>query len=330
MVSLKSINIVLEGIIGKCSNSEVREKLSNLSVDEKKEKLKGKLNPFEEHDYDNVLRDYTFWSEIRDGELKDNVDNPYSLKELNKLEDELFNYEKRIFRGYDLDKNRDKVPSYNIDDFHEERSRGENDDGEEIYELEQSQLDYQEEHMFIDDEHLLDDNEANALRAYFGNESAYINSELSSKYKGGLWNNLPDDVRKEQSASNRKRIPFIDSAMSKAPGLKENTVLYHGVQDSHLVDIHSRVGDTVRLSSYISASFDKTVGQGYGATIGNSKPLFVRFLSPTGTRGIGANDNNVKLTNWKKEHEYLLDRGQSGKIVDIDYTEGMVTVLLDE
>ena len=36
MVSLKSINIVLEGIIGKCSNSEVREKLSNLSVDEKK------------------------------------------------------------------------------------------------------------------------------------------------------------------------------------------------------------------------------------------------------------------------------------------------------
>lgn len=106
--------------------------------------------------------------------------------------------------------------------------------------------------------------------------------------------------------------------------------MYHGVQDSHLVDIHSRVGDTVRLSSYISTSFDKNVGQGYGEVTGGVKHLFVRFLSPTGTRGIGANDNNVKLTNWKGEHEYLLDRGQSGKIVDIDYTEGMVTVLLDE
>ena len=323
------IDKVLSDIIEKCSNKEIHAKLANMSSEEKKSLLNDKMNPFEKHEYDSLLDDLEFWESIANDEKQSTGSiGPNTDEELKKIKEKLFFYDKRIIRGYDLEKYIDKVPPYNLKDFKEEKSRENASD--DIYELEQSQLDYQEKHMFIDGKHILEDDECNALRSYFGKKSGQINSELSpKKYKMGLWEQLPSNIKKDYHENNNVLIPLISKSISKSPGLEVDTVLYHGVQDSHLVDIHSRIGDNVRLNSFISTSYDKNIGMNYGEDIGNSKRLYVKFLTPKKTNGICANDNNVQLTDWKGEHEYLLDKGNKGTIVDIDYNTGEVTVLLD-
>ena len=329
MVTKNIITKIINDTIQKhnhISNDEIRTRMETMSTEEKKAELKGKLNPFEEKEYNSLCDDLEFWKLIEEDEKSENVDNPNTKKELERLTEEIFKYEKRIVRGYDLDKYKDNVPKYNEKDFKEEKPRKDGDDN--IYELEQSQLDYQEEHMYIDGEHILGQSEVNGLTSYFGKKSTQINSELSSKYKDGLWENLPPTTQKEFHEENKKLIPSIDSAMDKSPGLKYNTVLYHGVKDSHIVNINSRVGEKVKLTSFISCSYDKNVGESYGE-ITNSGNLYVKFLVPEKTKGMCANDKHVSLTNYPSEHEYLLDRNQNGTIVDIDYTTGEVTILLE-
>ena len=308
------------------SNDEIRVKVGRMTLEEKKSLLDDKMNPFEKRNYDDLYKDLEVWESVVEDEKSNGVENPYSAKELKKAIEGIFNYEKRIIRGYDLDKHKDKVPSYDLNDFNEEKY---GDDGDvNIGSLEQSQLDYQEKHMYIDGEHILEDKEVSSLKDYFGRKSGQINSQLSKKYKNGLWGEIPSDMQKEWKEDNKNIIPNIDSAMKKSPNLEVNTVLYHGVQDSQIVDIHSRVGDKVNLTSFISTSYSERVGKSYGENIGG-KTLYVKFLAPKNTRGLCANDKHLTLTGYPTEHEYLLDRNQKGSIVDINYDTGIVTILLD-
>lgn len=303
----------------KCSIMEIRSKISSLSIEERKEKLDHKLNPLEKKEYDKLLEEIDFWD---NGVGKENM-SPEQIKEIDGLREQLFKYDKRIYDGYRLDKNMDNVPSYNLDDYAGDTFTEMYDN--QIKAHEQAQIDFQNENLEINPLGVL------SLQKYFGDEYRHINGELNPKYQsqylnGGYWENLSSDEKEIYHIANQVYVKQIDSIIDESPGLVENTILYHGTNDTNLVDIHTRIGDKLNLKGYISTSFNEEVGKGYG-----SMPdcFVIRFLAPKGTKGICANTNG--LTREPAEHEYLLGQGNKGVVADIDYSgkPPSMTVLLE-
>ena len=297
----KFILKTLNDAIIKCSNDSLKKKYANMSVDELKEKLVGKLNPLEEKDYDNIVNQLEFYSMFEKEDI-----SPEIQKDIDDYNDRLFQYNKRIDRGYDLDKNKSNVPEYNLDDYVEDNFTGMYDMKIGLHEAEQIQ--HQNNTL------VLNADEQGGLQAYFGNEYKHINGELDENYSDGYWNRLNESEQNAYHEKNKKIIPSIDGAINKSDGLIVSTILYHGTDDSKLVNIHTRVGDKIKTKGYVSTSYNRRVGEGYG-----SMPdcFVIQFLAPAGTKGLCANTGG--LTGEVAEHEYLLGRGQSGTVVDIDY-----------
>jgi len=321
MVSIYKIEEIINMTLkhNHISNNEIRTRMNNMSLEEKKNELKGKLNPFEEADYDNLTK------EIEKLESNEHLTNEQKEK-IKEYKENIFNYDKRIVRGYDLNKYNDKVPSYDSSEFKK-------DTNEPVDEhvliplppLETAQVKAQQK---IN----LNENEFDSLYDYFGKEGyKHINAELSNKYGGNLWNNLSNEEQKYYHEKNKERISSIDSAINKCDGLIIPTTLYHGVGSTNLVDIHTRVGEHINFEMFISSSFQKDMARDdYGKDLPNGLKLYCKFLAPKGTKGICANDRNKALTAYWYEHEYLLGRKNSGTVVDIDYDTGEVTILIDE
>lgn len=297
MVEYKQI----EYIIIKCSNDSLREKYSRLSNDELKEKLTGKMNPLEWEDYEGILNELEFYSLFDEKDI-----SPDMRKEIEDYQERLFEYNKRIDRGYDLDKNKSNVPNYDLSDFVEDNFTGMYDNN--LGEHETNQIQYQDENLTLTEENM------NALRAYFGSDYAHINGEVNKDYKEGYWDRLSEAERREYHNQNLKIIPNIDETIKNSPGLITSTVLYHGTNDSNIINIHTRVGDNIKLKGYTSTSFNKEVGKGYGSMSG---AFVVQFLAPKGLKGVCANTHG--LTGEIGEHEYLLGKGVNGTVLDIDY-----------
>jgi hypothetical protein len=300
--------IISKELYIKCSNLEIREKLSHLSIEEKKLKLKDKLNPAEKDDYDDILDELDCLSIFDEDSMDDDI-----RSEIMYYQDQLFQYDKRIYRGYDFDKNKDNVPSYNLNDYKEESPHDSQDDT--ILPLEERQISIQEP---------LSNHQEICLMSYFGNDDyKNINGELMDN---DYWNSLDETEQYYAHATNKHIRNGVDSAIRNSKGLLENMVLYHGTGDSGLISIHARIGDHLTFKPYISTSFNKNVGENY-----KGDSFLVKFLVPKGTKGICANDTKFSnhLTDYVNEHEYLLGRGNKGTIVDIDYGSMMVTVLLE-
>ena len=306
---------IIEYILIKCSNDEIKDKLSRLSQEEKNEKLIGKLNPLEKKEYDDLVNEQDFWSMIDEDT---NHEDPTAIEELNRINGILFDYEKRIYRGYDLDKNKSNVPVYDVDDYVEDAFIGMYDNN--LGQVEIEQINHQRDTVS------LSDNEKQGLRAYFGNEYKHINGELDERYGDGYWNRLNKSEQDFYHEKNKVLVPSIDSAIDKNTGLTVSTILYHGTNDSNLINIHTRIGDHIKTKGYVSTSFNRRVGEGYGSMPGC---FVIQFLAPVGTKGLSANIGG--LTDELGEHEYLLGRGQSGTVVDIDYDNKppLCRVLLD-
>lgn len=298
------------------SNDEIREKVSAMSVDERKKELSDKLNPFEKEDYDDCLRMIDFLG-------MNKHPNDYVKNLLKETKEQLFEYDKRIIRGYDLDKYKDNVSKYNINDFQTENTdtgyawRDETSpDG--VWELEYNQV-LEQRSMVISD------GGVNALKGYFYNDYKYINGDLNKNYNQSAWKQLSDTEQKEHHAHNLESVRELDKVINDSNGLVVDTILFHGTNNSHLVDNHTRIGEQLNLKQYISTSFIEHTGKGYS----NDGGFLVRFLAPKGTRGVCANDLDRELTNYHNEHEYLLGRNNKGTVVDIDYDNRMFTVLLE-
>ena len=349
----KIIDKILTDLIVKCSNDTLKQRLSKLSQVEKNEKLEGKINPFEAEDYKlrlNQLKEYRERLEryLQKEEPSFAIDN---LKEdIAFLEKKIFDYEKRIYRGYDFNKNIDKIPSYNIDDFVQDNIINDtmNDALKNITtfgDVEQAQIDKQEMIDFGVGNNLWD---FNSLVDYFDSTSENINSFLDRNYGSNGLKETPTWDYNKQFQDNEyeeymtkeceRQIRELDSIFDNSVGLIQPTVLYHGVANSNIVNIHTRIGDKVDMKSFISASFQEGVGERYGKELGESLPnLYVKFLAPKGTKGICANtdkgllmdEERYSLATYSFEHEFLFDRGNKGTVVDIDYDTGCVTVLLE-
>lgn len=298
---------IISYFINKCSNDEIRGKLSGLSYDERKERLEGKMNPFEMEDYDSIVNQLDFYGMFEDDEL-----SPSMVDDMKHYEDLLFEYDKRIYRGYDLDKNVGNVPDVDVNSFAVENNHDAYDDT--IYPLEQSQINAQQE---------LTQYQQECLMAYFGNDYKDINGELMNN---SYWRDYDDGEKRFLEVHNKSLRDGMDSSIRDSPGLLQDTMLFHGTGDSQIVNIHNRIGDKINFKPYISTSYNEEVGESYKGDSG----FLVKFLTPKGTKGICANDTRYgELSEFQREHEYLLGRGNKGTIVDIDYDNREFFVLLE-
>ncbi len=321
MVQYKNIIKAIDNYLVKCPTiSEIRTLLMNMGQNEKYEKLKEKnlLNQGEVKYYE-YLRNYIVeleddiyatrkaMDEAEGRILKDYIgQNLMELqRQLSEKQGDLFNYEKRLFNGY-----KPREPSlvdYDISKYTVD------EDGY----IEEEQIESQEKLEF-------NERELESLQEYFGYGADMVNSKL---YNGNEWNHITAEEREEMT----QYVNIIDRDLSKVmkrvDGLPQDTVVYRGAK----FDVGKIVGDTINFKGYTSTSFDKSVADEYnrGGKWSDSVVYTYEILLPKGTKGFCPNDlsHGVDFTSFREEHEFLMDKGFKGQIVDIDYENQVVTVM---
>ena len=333
MVQLDYISKSVYDAIVKCSNQEISSKLSGMSQEEKDGKLDGKLNPAEKDHYDyligrrndleNVIREHEKERERYNSQGADDMVNMIDglvknfRNELNTYDKSIFGYEKRIVRGHKLNDGKDV--NYDLKKYSEDNdtlSVSDNPMNVRLGDIENKQINLQQNIG-------LDSNNYDALMEYFGSGSSLINSRLNN---GREWNSYSDSHKKDLNPVLNESEKYLSDAIGKTKGLSQNTLLYHRGS----FDVSKVVGDHLKFKGYTSTSFQKGVADDWTNEFHKGSPMYTyRFLTPSGTKGICANDNkNSILTHHREEHEYLLDKGVEGDIVDIDVKNHIVTLQL--
>ncbi len=328
MVKYKTILQIMEDYVVKCPTiAEMHSQLANMTQEEKEDAFfdESLLNMGEAEVYLALLKKKDFCE--REIEYYENLlesgDNDESFNKdmvehfkgnVKDIEEKLFQFERRIIEGYK--KESLEPPKVDISNFKEDVQITDLDN-DTIKPLEQAQIDSQEK---ID----LTEDEVDSLRYYLGDGARITNSRLNNGHK---WNNLTDEQKKEKGKRSKEAEKDISNAIKKSEGLKQDTVLYHGGE----FDVTKMVGDKVKFKGYTSASFQQGVSdqfQNY-STVPKENYYTFKILAKKGTKGICANDRSRgKLSSNYDEHEYLLDKGLEGDIVDIDYENHIVTLAI--
>ena len=307
----------------KCGRKQIESKLSKLSDTEKRTLLKDKLNEGEWKEYDlysdwcskikdtlEEYDDYTDDDTIRvDFEFFKDVDDLRTTlnNRLKRWENILYNYNKRIFQDYKLDKN--PVPKINKDDFKVSDNGDRYGTSNTLSPIEEKQINLQDEINYTDFE-------KQALSLWWGSFHREINESLY----GTLASYDLKDADLMKLLKNTKR--GMTQAIRKSPPLSENSVLFHGGR----FDISLNPGDHMTFKGFTSLSFNR--GSAGSFDNGPHKFMFVCY-TPAGVKGVCGNSRKVD-NGHATEHEYLTDKGLGATILSVDYEHNIVEVLIDE
>lgn len=289
--------------------------------------MKELLNSAELDHYNNLLLQQTEWERLihehenldKDKFPKGMVDS--LIKEFRKnLEDNKegrFQYERRIIQG-NKKKDLNEPPQVDISKYATEKDNPNEDTNNVKYgKIEQGMIDKQSQITFTNDN-------IDCLTSYFSDGFALVNSRLNN---GKQWSSLSKEEQEHKSKNLNYLEKNLSDAISKTSGLSNPTRLYHfGEFDVSLVG-----GDRVKFKGYTSTSFQKSVATDWGDTYHSHGVEYTyELLCDTGTKGVCANDNHQRnLTHHKEEHEYLLDKGVEGTILNVDVENHIVTVLVE-
>ncbi len=291
---------VIEDYVVKCPTiDEMKRKLESMDGSDIYYQLmeQSLLNPLEIEEYDRAVND------LLDSEEQGNTEN------IEKYKDIMFSYERRLFEPL---KPLNEVPNIDGIEFKSDDERLLETMGTGLPNsqrtLERKQIAEQEETITV------------------GN-LGYETLESLHQYFCGDLGNILDDVDNEHylnkvTSEGRKRIRGMDKAMNSSDGLLENATLYRG---GRLEDIHLRVGDHSKFKRYTSTSFRRDVGESF---VDKRNDFLYIIRSPKGTKGICANAESLE-NKWIEEHEYLLPRNQGFTVLDIDYANNTIEILLD-
>lgn len=333
MVKYKTILQTIDNYVQKCGHTlaEIRELLNDLSPTEKRKKLleNNLLNDGELKVYDELIHRLGYVPvSIEDNEriIEDVKDeNPNLALQFQNLVDDmkkgleednekLFDYEKRLYNGYTPREPKNiqyDESEYNLEkQYPSDHFDGNEDNGE----IEQNLIDKQRE---VD----YSVNELLSMWDYYGN-GCPINSYLND---GRHWNELSADEKEENLASINRANINLSSAIGKSVPLEEPLVVFHG----GYFDVGKIVGDKIKFKGYISTSFQQSIAERFGSeTFDKESHYNFKILLPKGSKGLCANDTSHggRLTTYKDEHEFLLDKAQTFEIVDIDYDNQVVTI----
>ncbi len=305
MVKYNNIIKAIDNYLQKClSIAEIREKLLQMDIDgiNKFEELKsqGLLNPLEERDYEmaslvlynNEDIDY---DDIETFGLKG---NDYQ-ETYNNCRERCFFYERRLIEG--LKRSEPPVVDRSIYDETFESNR----------DLEKRQVTEQDK---VINKGTVDYNTLSSFHQYFSGDLGNIIEDSEINHSNYL---------NKATAEGRKRIANMDNAIEKSTGLLENTTIYRG---GELEDIHLNVGDHRKFKKYISTSFQRPIAEGF-QNMRENRFLYV-IRCPKGTKGI-CGKSDVFENKWDSEHEYLLPRNIGYTVLDIDYDNRVIEILLD-
>lgn len=144
-------------------------------------------------------------------------------------------------------------------------------------------------------------------------------TQALSAYAYGKDQDINRMLRKIAQPADKKAtqglVKSIDSAMKKAPGLPQKTVLYRGVDGikSFPKGFFNGVvaGKSFTDKAYTSTSFNV---KGFNTRFGNSD-IVMKIIAPKGMKGIPMHRGHGKKTGVEYEKEFLLPRGLKFQVV---------------
>lgn len=144
-----------------------------------------------------------------------------------------------------------------------------------------------------------------ALRSY--TSSGYYNTNNTLR-KGDF------DPTKFPKSAVTGTVTGMDSAIAKAPGLPQNTMLFRGLQNGEWFSAAKqgtlKKGAQLRDDGFVSTSPKRGTAQAFGTGGGNK--VFMEIRAPKGTRGVYA--SFPKWNNYMHESEFVLPRGTRFKV----------------
>ncbi len=307
MVRYKSILNVIEGYVVKCLTiAQMRERLANLTFDEQFEQLKQQnlLNPFEVTDCKRIL-------------------DTVKMSDNESYKEEFFQtYGRRLFEGV----KRSEPPVIDKDKYVKD-ARVEGNPYDESGEIELSTVMNQKESLNLDVER----KNIGGMIRYSGKDWESVkalNDYVYQTTNHGINDNIKHQGYINKLTNEQKKfIKDIDKLMNKTTGLSQDTVLYRG----GVWDIHLNVGDHSKgFKGYQSTTFDKMVGEIFVDMYEKNDRTCVlyKIYAPQGTKGISLNDDT--FNGIHEQHEFLLARNTGFTVLDIDYENNIVEVVLDE
>ena len=326
--------VTVEEIVGAFNNfhvkcftlSQIHSKLGGLSSEDKHQRLfdGNLLNEAEKDHYINLLKKKENCKHLMEEAEKDIIYAKMMGKELDdwdkELDEKIFKYERRIFDGSKpKDQQEENRSNVDIDEYVTDDALPISD-GDWLWDNNLGSI--ETEMVNRVDGYNLSNDEVDSLRAYFGDDAYLLNSFLNN---GKTWNNLSKTEQEGKRPYYNKLSRLLSTAISKeTDGLPTNTRLFHAGK----FDPSKVVGDHIKFKGFTSASFSEDfIREAYNQYIydtnGDAYYTYV-ILAPKGTKGIGANTVSMDLTIHHLEHEYLLDKGFEGDIVDIDVDNHLV------
>lgn len=314
MVRYKTIIKIIDSYVTKCPTiAEMKDKLSQMSYEDQFEQLKeqGLLNPLEIEDYEESLKLMTKYDGAKDnlnekeqGLLLEMYENRIKEKQ-----DTLFSYGRRLFEGL----KRNEPPVVDKSKYATDKQYDDMEDlsnKETIGVLEKAQIEDQKIHYDVDS---VGKDVYTVLNNYYSGSLTELNREIHNK-----------QYIERLDQEEKKSVQDLDDAIGMSGGLLQDTVLYHG----GVWDVHLNVGDHGKFKGYMSASFQKSVGEQFKNFYSDGMTYII--YAPKGTKGVcGNDDSNGNLSNYIEEHEYLLPRNLGFTVLSIDYDTMTAEVLLD-
>lgn len=306
--------------IEKClTNQRIKEKLGELSEEEKAEKVKELSNPAEYELYKRMVSSIKSCEEhieklhnrINGGKFpiafiesfKDSL--KFEMNNLEKLKERVFKYEKRIFDSK-YEKREPSVVDYDLSDYSEEEQQ----------ETVKVEIGSVERRLLNNNSSVtLSDANISSLKRYYGQGSYILNSKLNN---GRGWNMMSSSEREAKKDELNKMSRNLSNAINKTKPLGEKVIVYRG----GIFDVEKIVGDPIKFKGFTSTSLQKNVA----STIGD---WTYRIALNENTRAMMGNmevDGN-SISGYPIEHEILLDKGFEGRIADIDYENHLVTII---
>lgn len=117
-----------------------------------------------------------------------------------------------------------------------------------------------------------------------------------------------------------EKIEIIERCIEKAPGLNQDTILFAGAIG---VDKNTKIGDELYFKGFQGVSYSKEIGEEYKEK--EEERYLFTIMAPKGSKGIRINNT---FDGIEREKEWLLQRNQSFKVLDINHEEKTVVVEL--
>ncbi len=318
MVKYKNIIRAIENYVIKCPTiAEMKSELGKMEYEEQFDQLQEQslLNPLEVEDCQsliNIVRHHekNLANPTMVELLKKNGMWEKDVKRYNDSKNQLFQYGRRLIEGL----KRNDAPQIDTNSFKEDKQfKSVSSALNEMGDMEQAQIESQFQYL---NKETITKAERDEMNQYFAGDLNNINSTI---YNKDIYNSYKEAYEKEV----KKRVKNLDSIIGKSGGLIEDTLLYRG---GELVDIHLNVGDHGKFKGYASVSYQKISAEEYKSD--RKSHFLYKIYSPKGTKGIVGNGRY--FSNGYGEHEYVLSRDQGFTVMDVDYDNQIIEILLDE